>query len=156
MGINGVGRPPRESLLIGLLFIFLGTFAFVLGNFSLGNINRKDLVPTKGVVIDYDDKYSDGETLYAIIVEYEVDGQFFTIKGNSYSNTPRRIGSVVKLKYNPKNPAEAYLYDSKLELYIVGIISAIFVGLGLLSIGIGINDYRKIKKGLVTMSEKKH
>lgn len=105
------------------IIIFLVMIVFsAVGTFMIYKTHRdqkmmEDYVSVVGVVVDYNEKFDvnneneptydflDEDYVYAIIVEYEVDGKFYIAYSDDYSRKPLMIGSVVEVSYDPSKPS---------------------------------------------------
>lgn len=119
-----------KNTIFSLIFIVIGFALIVWGiiNIVTRSKKKKAYTLTEGKVIDYAvNRSDDGSYTYGIIAEYIVDGISYTINPTSYSNLTRAkhpLGSQVKVRYNPENPADA-IFDkdgSSIGVLIGGII----------------------------------
>lgn len=86
-----------------------------------------------GIVVDYAVSRSSDVYTYGIIVEYIVNGVSYRINPTIYTNferTKHPIGSLVKVRYNPENPADA-IFDKDGSSILVLIGGIIFIAIGL-------------------------
>lgn len=133
---------PWQGVIFGLLFVIVGVGLGIFAANSISSYNEKDsaFVETVAEVIQY--KYnSDG--LRAIVVEYEVDGNTYTKVSNSYSSSPKSIGTEVGIKYDPINPSDA-IWSSDSTNVIMPIFSIIFITAGIFVIVLAV---KKMKNG---------
>lgn len=130
---------PWQSLLFCLIFLVVGIGLIIYGINSNATLKEKSarFIETQAIVVDYDYN-SDG--LAAIVVEYEVNGNKYLKTSSSSSSSPKSIGSVVKIKYNPDNPNDM-IWNSNEGIFILifGSICAIFGGIG---------TFKSVQKGL--------
>ena len=76
------------------------------------------------------------ENAYRPKVEYTVDGQKYTFWASSAgSGYKDKVGSKVKVNYDPRNPSKAWLADKKELLFpaIMGICGLIAIALGFIA-----------------------
>lgn len=133
---------PWQGVIFGLLFVIVGVGLGIFTANSISSYNEKDsaFVGTVAEVIQY--KYN-SEGLRAIVVEYEVDGNTYTKVSNSYSSSPKSIGTEVGIKYDPINPSDA-IWSSDSTNVIMPIFAAIFTIAGVAVIVLAV---KKMKNG---------
>lgn len=125
-GIVISGRGGK--IFIGLILLMIGSFVLFF-NFVTNNSSKYDnYVEVYGRVVDYN-VGSDHDT-WAEIVEYEVNGRKYEVSSKSYSNYPKDIGALMKVKYNPLAPSQAVVYK-KSDNIMVYVIGGIFTAVGL-------------------------
>ncbi|MDE6558131.1 MAG: DUF3592 domain-containing protein [Clostridia bacterium] len=107
------------AVLIGLGVFSYGIYRSVNGKSKLDNY-----IEISAYVIDYAEVTNDDETLYAEIVQYYVNGVSYTAKNTMSSSDPKRIGSVMKIAFNPENPEDCIFVSTekwlKVFLYVFG------------------------------------
>ena len=132
-----------KTIAIGAIFFIVGALVTAWGVISNITHAQKSAIftETTAEVVDYRQN-SDG--LYAIIAEYEVDGEIYTKSADDYSNIPAAIGSTVMIKYNPANPKEAIWSVDPGNIFIP-IIGGAFATLGGIIILYAIKNKDKIK-----------
>lgn len=118
-----------KNIIFSLVFIVIG-FALIVWaiiNIISRSKKKKTFTLIDGKVVNYAvSRNSDGPDSYGIIAEYIVDDVSYLINPTSYSGTTRAkhpIGSIVKVRYNPENPADA-IFDKdggSVLMLIVGI-----------------------------------
>ena len=117
-----------KNIIFSLVFIVIGfSLVWAIINIISRSKKKKTFTLIDGKVVDYAvSRNSDGPDSYRIIAEYIVDGVSYLINPTSYSGTTRAkhpIGSIVKVRYNPENPADA-IFDKdggSVLMLIVGI-----------------------------------
>lgn len=131
-----------QVFLFGLVFAIIGVGLLVFSIFTIKSYNEKNktYVETNSVVIDY---ARNDEGLVAIIVEYTVDDETYTKQSNAYSNTPKSIGTKVKIKYNPNNPSEAIWVNDSTNI-ILPLMGGIFTLVGIIVAVSGAKKMRSV------------
>lgn len=110
------------------LFIIVGIGLIVYGLKNKSEMNAKDgyYIETTGWIIDYaKSSDSDGDYTYASIVEYEVDGEYYTVVQDVYSSQKEPMDKRHTVMYHPQNPSDAYI-KSGLRTYWFLIFAGIF------------------------------
>lgn len=102
-----------------LAFCLWGVYA-AYNSYNLG----KNGETTTGIVIKLE-KSNDGDNtccVYSPIIQFTVNGQTYTIEGDSASNPPAyEVGEEVSILYNPANPNNAQI-NKLLERWLMPII----------------------------------
>lgn len=82
--------------------------------------SNEDFEETEGVLIDYEVSYSRRHYMYAMMIEYKVDGKkYLNIERISRNIKKKKVGSKVVVMYNKKNPIDSSVkYDLKNEVII--------------------------------------
>lgn len=112
------------------LLVGVGLSIFSIINIVSYSEKSKTYIETTGTVVDY--KYStndDGNRLAYIIVEYKVERNSYRLTSISSSNHPKRIGTKVKVKYNPTNPSDAIFSNDKTYIILLAT-GLLFAGFG--------------------------
>lgn len=93
-------------IIFGMIFIGFGCGMIGITIEKIKEYNEKNssYVETTSRVVDYRE---DDNGLKAIVVEYVVDGVSYYKDSDGYSNKPKKIGTIVKVKYNPDNPQDS-------------------------------------------------
>ena len=88
------------SLIVGIIIILIGY------KISIDNEEKsKKYTEVDATIVEYAEKTNDrGTKLYAIIVQYEVEDINYKLQSKVYNSNPKKIGEIVKVKYNPENP----------------------------------------------------
>ena len=134
---------------LGLALTLCGLGAgFLIPAFILAGINvsrtRKCVVSTSAVVVDITVKNNGDDLTFNPVYEYEVDGVRFSNTGGYLSRRVPQRGSVIEIKYDPKNPKKSYIvgYDTKVYK-ILSIVFGIFGMIPILvCIGISISAWK--------------
>ena len=126
---------PKSLKAMSIIAILMG---IGLGIFSLYlyydyNSKKETYIPTKGVVVDYEEKKDIGEDryTYAAIVEFEVDGKKYRVTQNSSSSNPPEIDSEMEIRYNKSNLQDV-IFDKDPSRIWIPIIAGVFFGGGIL------------------------
>ena len=124
-------------IVMGIIFFLAG---IGIGIFTVHKINdykehNKTYTEIVSKVVNY--KYNDEHTLRAIIIEYEVDGTTYQKASNTYSKFPKKIGTEVKIKYNPSNPKEM-IWSNDSDNIVLPIVSVAITLIGVFLIALGI------------------
>lgn len=109
----------------GLAILAVAIFAAGLTGMFTRVKNQKT---TDGVIVSVEYKYDSGEkkpTFYAY-VEYEVNGEIYTVKSRNRSSS-YRTGQKLKVAYNDKNPSDAFIKPTFANYLVVAIIFTIAV-----------------------------
>lgn len=115
---------PKALLLMAFVFIIGAVLlGFGVYNLIIAPSKYSKYIEIEGTVVDHKSSTSDRD-MYALVVQYTVDGQDYTITGNEYTNFPASLGSTQKVKYNPDNPKEAILPTQ------TNVANLVFTGLG--------------------------
>ena len=64
---------------------------------------------TDAIVVEHNEKENG---LKAIVIEYNIDNKYYRLKSKHFSKKPEAIESIIKIKYNPKKPAEVIWIDN--------------------------------------------
>lgn len=135
---------PKSLILFGvacLLFAIIITclFVFVFNKFIIPNGYNN----TTGVIIGRECD-TNKENSWPVI-EYEVDGTTYTMKGN-WSNDNRAIGTGVAILYNINNPQDAMFKNAPVIVNVLAIIiDIVFGAFSVILIIIGVKKLRKEK-----------
>ncbi len=135
--MNSVWR--RGTFWIALIasLIGVGVLAFA-SYYTLATRNKLSrYVEINAVVIDYKESISETDDsyniLYAEIVQYQVNGVTYKATNSASSNSPKRIGSQIKIAYNPANPSDCIFVSSENLLFVVlFVFGAAFLAIGIL------------------------
>ncbi|MDE5721700.1 MAG: DUF3592 domain-containing protein [Clostridia bacterium] len=95
----------KMQVLIAILLAVIGAVVLIVGiTFDMRYARYEE---TTAIIVDLDySRDSDGDYMVSYTYEYTVNGQTFRRKSNSSTseNISHRIGDVVTIKYDPKNP----------------------------------------------------
>ena len=132
---------PWQAVLFGLIFIVVGAGLLFFSIKTINEYKEKDakFIEITSKVIDYDRNSDD---LEAIIVEYVVDGQTYTMTSNTYSSNPKDIGESVSIKYNPEDPSDAIWTNDSTNI-VLPIASVVFMLAGVVIIVTGVKKGKK-------------
>lgn len=127
-----------KSLLISLAFFALGCSLVALSVYEYLSLEEKKETYTEtiGKISSHN---MNNKLLKAIIVEYEVDGEWYEIESNQYSNNAESVGTVVSIKYNPKDPSDA-IFSYQPMSWVLPTISVIVL---LIGFGMIIRSFKK-------------
>lgn len=144
---------PKASIILGIIFAFLGVIVFGIGvNNNLQENKKsatyKDIV---GTVVDMhteqEDEYNDTldryetKTMYTPIYEYQINEVKYRYESNMSSSIKPTIGSTVTIKYNPNNPNDAYIEGEGDWLFL--LVGGIFIVAGIFIAVTGFNQMNK-------------
>lgn len=125
----------KQAILIGVGFVVLGIILLILHfyfNYRY-NLKNEKFIETNAIVIEHvSKKNDDGNTVTALIIQYEVDGKTYTKNDNTYTSNPKKIGSTITIKYNPDKPSET-LFGKTILNYILLILGSGFVFIGVIT-----------------------
>ena len=99
---------------IGFIFTVVGIFILIYPFYH----KIKCTEPTMAKVIGFEKRWSRGSKermgryIYYPVFSYKVNGEEIEVEHN-VSPTDFQVGEYVELKYNPKNPYQYYIEDSK-------------------------------------------
>ena len=133
----------------GIIMIIISMIGFFAVLFLLARVNNPHLdAKTEGFVVDYEEHHDDDGDMYSIVVEYEVDGEFYRVYSPARTNRPKSLGTKIKVKYNSENPKNALIVDpSETGMTAWIIISSLFFIVGVFVIIRDIkNKYPKTKE----------
>lgn len=148
----------KRFLVLGIiLFIISGVVGFKYFDSVKSYMTKySSYITTTSVVENY--KTSEDGTKKAIVSKYIVDGQaYFKISSDYYENPPV-MGSLMQVKYNPENPAEAVWDNDKLNIgIVVGIIAVALLGfLSIIKFFVGSKvDNRTFEEKLENLKERR-
>ena len=98
---------------IGLVALVIGVAVLCVSIWYLTDTIFKDTdyIRIEATVVDIAEVYltdADGgrKLRYSEIAEYTVNGVKYRAQNNSASTAPKKIGSKIKVAYNPENPEE--------------------------------------------------
>lgn len=122
-----------------VIFTILIIVGLILTGFSISehikHSNRlKYWGSVDGVVVDYDESYSDDTIVYAEVVRYVVDGNTYYITSDVSSSFPKMLGEKMKVLYDKSNPSNAIIESNNLWLIALPIMSIISIGVGVFGI----------------------
>ena len=123
-------------VIVGIAIISLGIFFIIRGN-SLAKVCTAETTGTVVGILSEEETDSEGFTsiMYTPQIEYSVDEQLYTAKGNGSSNaSDYKVGEQVQIMYNPNN-AEEYIIKGDNSSNIIGTILIVF-GVIVLLVGI--------------------
>lgn len=106
---------PWIAILFGLIFTVSGIVTLYITVPDIVTYKRKDATFTKitSKVVDYN---YDENSMAAVIVEYEVNGQKYRKQSNQYAMMPKEIGTEIFVKYNPSDPKDSIWVNEKTSL----------------------------------------
>lgn len=125
-----IGRSnPIVSIIVGVIFVFIGVFMITLSISSMKSYNEKSktFIETDSKVVDY--KYR-GNQERTPIVEYEVHGIRYEKEHNTTSTNPLPLGTHVRLKYNPNDPTDIIWVNDASNI-LFPIVGGVFTLIGL-------------------------
>ena len=99
---------------IGFIFTIVGIFTLIYPFYH----KIKCTEPAMAKVIGFEKRWSRGSKgrmgryIYYPVFSYKVNGEEIEVEHN-VSPTDFQVGEYVELKYNPKNPYQYYIEDSK-------------------------------------------
>ena len=124
-----------KKKIIGIITIIFGVAIcyFSIGNFKTNTEKQKTYIETTAIVVGYEDCDLDDSIGQRYIAEYKIDRDTYQIKENGCSNSPIRLKSEVKIKYNPNDPSDA-VFANDISHYFVLPIGIIFIICGIVLI----------------------
>lgn len=125
----------KTTITVGVIMLIIAIGLLIGGTFFVTDSAKKlgKFIKTDAVVVGYEERRetdSDGhrKTLYAEIVEYEIDGKTYTATSSSASTSPKSKGATIKIAYNPDNPNECIFIGSTVMatviLFVLGVAFA--------------------------------
>ena len=121
---------------IGFIFTIVGIFTLIYPFYH----KIKCTEPAMAKVIGFEKRWSRGSKgrmgryIYYPVFSYKVNGEEIEVEHN-VSPTDFQVGEYVELKYNPKNPYQYYIEDSKKAGNWVFIITGmLFTPMGILAL----------------------
>ncbi len=126
---------------MGLVMLIVGIVLIVNGNKDYAEQSRqKDWIPIEATVTDVSSEVvrsstgrhgSNSSTYYIMAYEYAVDGETYTGRTGRMSS-PRLIGTVITVKYNPEVPEEntAILSPNTHDLVVLLILGTAIAVVG--------------------------
>jgi uncharacterized membrane protein HdeD (DUF308 family) len=117
------------KVLLGIILLIIGGICLYF-NYSKSS-KYDNYLECYGRVIDYDT--GSNYNMWAEVVEYEVGGVTYRVTSSSYSNMPREIGDLVKVKYNPYAPSRA-IVDKLSDSIILYVVGGAFAVVGFISL----------------------
>lgn len=108
-------------ILLILCFILPGLYCIYLGLNELYNIKvkNKDYISVKAVLTTYDTHIDDNEYMYSSNYTYVVNEKNYNIKSRILTSKIPELGSVIEIKYNPKDPNEAIITTDLSPKYLL-------------------------------------
>ena len=121
--------------IVGVIFLGVGIFMYIQNKNLVKNCTEK----AEATVVDMKEEFSSdsdmGSYLYYPIIEYNAKGQNVRVTMSSGSNVPAySINDKIAILYNP-NKVEEFIVDGD---KMSGIISIVFVALGVIVTGYGV------------------
>lgn len=149
-------RTSRGSqLLAGIILLLVGIVLIVVGSVVSTSTERKikDWPHVTAVVSDYTtSKSSDNDTMYAEVLQYEVNGRLIESKSNVSTNYKPLLNVKKNIAYNPDNPYEFVFTegaDKNLLPILLFVIGSLFTVIGASLLVSKIVSVVKKKKGLL-------
>lgn len=132
------------TIIVSLVFVSFGFLIFNYASNEIKEHNEKKsyYVETNAKVVDYN---YDSDGLKAIIVEYNVDGLTYYKYSDISSPKPKKIGTIVKIAYNPDNPQES-IWSFDIVNMLVLSFSFVFFAFGIGCNVVGIKQFIAIRK----------
>ena len=139
---------------MGLVMLIVGIVLIVNGNKDYAEQSRqKDWIPIEATVTDVSSQVvrsstgrhgSNSSTYYIMAYEYAVDGETYTGRTGRMSS-PRLIGTVITVKYNPEVPEEntAILSPNTHDLVVLLILGTAIAVVGFFLSG-GVELFRNL------------
>ena len=90
---------------------------------------------------------SDDERMYSAIYAYSVDDTEYELEDDDTSKVPPQVGKKVEIRYNPDQPADAYVGGKPLP-------GSILMGIGITMIMLSILAFVKMRKGQMSGERK--
>lgn len=90
---------------------------------------------------------SDDERMYSAIYAYSVDDTEYELEDDDTSKVPPQIGKKVEIRYDPEEPADAYVGGKPLP-------GSILLGIGITMIMLSILVFVKMRKGKISDERK--
>ena len=116
----------------------IGVFLLLLGAFhgwKLRSLSRHCTAYGTGKVLGFVEKKMRSNTLYFPVIEFTVDGKTYRSQSTFGDNEWEfEAGYVTDFRYNPDNPNDVYLYNSREIRYRYISTACILIG-GLIFIG---------------------
>lgn len=121
-----------NTFVVFLLMPLIGIGLILYGVFSIINIYnfKNNCSETMGVVVDvsYSLKDSDSDRKkyrYYAIYEYEVDGNFYTVKDNEYSLFKPELGDKEIIYYDVDEPSNAMVHIKESQGIIMTLVGVV-------------------------------
>lgn len=143
---KNVKSSPVAGIILGIIFCVVGVVLLIFGINNINDYNKKNekYIEITSRVVDYKEQYDEDELLYAIVVEYEVDGKVYRKASNTYTTNPKSEGSEVIIKYNPNNPTDI-IWKNDVSNIILPIVGGLFTAIGLIAVVVSIVGLKKSK-----------
>ena len=138
---------PLYFRLMGYVMMIVGIYLIVngIGDYA-GQSRQKDWIPIEATVKDVSSEVvssspgrhgSNSSTYYIMAYEYAVDGETYTGRTGRMSS-PRLIGTVITVKYNPEVPEEntAILSPNTHNLLVLLILGTAIAAVGVYLSGV--------------------
>ena len=145
---------PLYFRLMGYVMMIVGIYLIVngIGDYA-GQSRQKDWIPIEATVTDVSSEVvssspgrhgSNSSTYYIMAYEYAVDGETYTGRTGRMSS-PRLIGTVITVKYNPEVPEEntAILSPNTHNLLVLLILGTAIAVVGFFLSG-GVELFRNL------------
>lgn len=127
-------------LVIGLGLLFFG----IKGTYEL-NKKSKNYQQTEAYYSDYEIYSSDRKgTTYRLIYTYTVRGFEYEIATDYGTNVIPKLGSKRTIKYNPRNPEEAFLVGGNTQMILI-FMGILFTMVPLIFLGQMLSIFDKLK-----------
>lgn len=109
--------------LLNIILVITGIGLIIYGIYTKKDYCLKRLtlesIPAEVKGYQYDNK-----GLRAVIVEYHIGDNSYTISSNNYKKNPLNKGDLINVEYNTQNPDEAIIQEDtyQLKTSIVGVV----------------------------------
>lgn len=136
MNVNRRGSRGRAFIMVGIM-VLIGAIFLIVGIKELIETSGKNKFyeKTDGVVTEINRIYDyrkPNSYDYWFVVEYEADGEKYTIDLNSSNGYKEEVGKKHIVRYDPLNPGEAHLGDGVPDWAFSVFIGGFFLLIALL------------------------
>lgn len=99
----------KKPIFLLILMIFIGVILLSIP--FIKDIKNENYIQTTGVFVkayESANTSNEGATMYNLVYEYNVDEKQYTYTTSYSTSVIPKEGSVIKIKYDPENPYNAY------------------------------------------------
>ncbi|MBQ6546918.1 MAG: DUF3592 domain-containing protein [Bacilli bacterium] len=144
----------RRMPTLALFFIIIGTVLLVISFKDLSTFYHKNnsYISTEAHVIKH--TYDNGK-ISSVILEYTVGENKYTVYSNNKTDYIKSYGSIINVKYNPKNPEDVVFPNRGFNI-VIPVASLVLLSIGLAIVIVMLSDnVKRLRKYSKIITDKK-